>query len=150
MHFSAHIVSCSCWRSVLCLCLSDKSSGENNRSALFSGCLAFVTYTCKVSLSPSCSLGIRDILLDRVMYVVFLPLQSPAPVHRDVLWGCSADLWPQRETALPFMSPEDAINQVSAASFDLWQHVSWGYASEVDFGVILADMAHVNFNVGVC
>lgn len=49
-----------------------------------------------------------------------------------------------------FYVPEDAINQVSAASFDLWQHVTWGYASEVDFGVILANMAHVNFNVGVC
>lgn len=56
MHFSAHIVSCSCWRSVLCLCLSDKSSGENNRSALFSGRLALVAYTWKVSLSPSCLL----------------------------------------------------------------------------------------------
>lgn len=49
-----------------------------------------------------------------------------------------------------FYVPADGINQASAALFDLWQHVTWGYASQVDFGVISANMAHVSFYVGVC
>lgn len=93
----------------------------------------------------------RDVLLDKVMYVVFLPPQPPAPLHKAVLRGCSSDLWPQHETARPFMSLRTAsIYQTSAGSFDLRRHVTWSYLSEVDFGFIVANMACVNLHVGVC
>ena len=92
----------------------------------------------------------REVLLDKVMYVEFLPLQPPAPLHKAVLRVCSADLWPQQETAPPFMSLRTAsIYQASAGSFDLQQHVTWSYLSEVDFGFIVANMACVNLHVWV-
>lgn len=95
-------------------------------------------------------LVMREVLLDKVMYVEFLPLQPPAPLHKAVLRGCSADLWPQQETALPFMSLRTAsIYQASAGSFDLQQHVTWSYLSEVDFGFIVANTACVNLHVWV-
>ena len=95
-------------------------------------------------------LVMREVLLDKVMYVEFLPLQPPAPLHKAVLRGCSADLWPQQETAPPFMSLRTAsIYQASAGSFDLQQHVTWSYLSEVDFGSIVANTACVNLHVWV-
>lgn len=90
----------------------------------------------------------RDVLLDNVMNVVFLPLQPPAPLHRAVLRGCRADLCTQQETAQPFMSLRTAsIYQAYVGSLDL-RHMK--LLSEVDSGFIVAYVARVSLHVSLC
>lgn len=94
-------------------------------------------------------LVMRDVLPDKVIYVLFLPPQPPTSLHKAGLYswlmaagggGCSA-----------FMSLRaPTIYQTSAGFFDLWQHVTWSYMSWIDFGCIVANMACMNLNVGFC
>lgn len=80
------------------------------RSVVCPCCWELVSYVCqKLSLMwavylHSYWLVMMDVLLDKVMHLVFLPLQPPASLHKATLRGCSADIQPQQETALSFMS----------------------------------------------
>lgn len=139
-----------CFASLLDRQIWLKTDVTTFRSVLHSGCLELLSYVCQKcremwAVYWRSRLLMRDILLDKVMYVVFLPPQPAAPLHKAVLRGCSADLMATARDCSAFMSLRTAsIYQASAGSFDLWQHVIWSCLSEVDFGFIVANMACVN------
>lgn len=73
------------------------------------------------------------VLLDPVMYVVFLPLRA-ACCHpqRRAAEPQRAELWPQREAALPFMSCR--APSITAMATPLIYDVTWGCCVGFDSG----------------
>lgn len=73
------------------------------------------------------------VLLDPVMYVVFLPLQA-ACCHpqRHAAEPRRAELWPQREAALPFMSCRPP--SITTLATPLIYDVTWGCCVGFDSG----------------